>query len=293
MIVPTSPGATLWEELTARGARPCGLGARDTLRLEAAMPLYGHELTRTIDPLQAGLGWAVKLTRAISSAATRCCACKQDKTGPVRVGLELDGKRIAREGAAVLARPAARVGERHQRHVCADATKSAMAMAYVAPAIAAVGTTWHVDVRGKAEAARVVPCRSTAESAKSLEPAALRPDSRRDRMDPQKLRYAKTHEWASLEGDVCTVGLTKFAVDQLTDIIYIDLPDVDDPPSAGDSFGEIESVKAVSDLYAPVDGEVIAVNEKLQNDPTLVSKDPYGKGWLIKVKVERAPRSTT
>jgi glycine cleavage system H protein len=106
-------------------------------------------------------------------------------------------------------------------------------------------------------------------------------------MDPQTLRYAKTHEWAHLEGDVCTIGLTKFAVDQLTDIIYIDMPDVDDPVTAGDGFAEVESVKAVSDIYAPVNGDVIAVNEKLETDPTIVSQDPYGKGWLVKVKVEK------
>src|ERR1700752_4578460 len=109
----------------------------------------------------------------------------------------------------------------------------------------------------------------------------------RNAMDPQKLRFAKTHEWASLEGDICTIGLTQFAVDQLTDIIYIDMPDIDDPVSTGDSFGEIESVKAVSDLYSPVTGDIIAVNEKLETDPTLISSDPYGKGWLIKVKVEK------
>jgi glycine cleavage system H protein len=107
-------------------------------------------------------------------------------------------------------------------------------------------------------------------------------------MDPKTLRYAKSHEWAYLEGNVCTVGLTKFAVDQLTDIIYIDMPDIDDPVSSGDSFGEIESVKAVSDLYSPVTGDIVAVNEKLETDPTLISSDPYDKGWLIKVKVEKA-----
>ncbi len=105
-------------------------------------------------------------------------------------------------------------------------------------------------------------------------------------MDPQALRYAKTHEWAFLEGDTCTIGITQFAVEQLTDIIYIDLPDPGDPVAAGDSFGEIESVKAVSDLYSPVTGDVVAVNEKLQNDPTIISKDPYTAGWFIKVKVE-------
>jgi glycine cleavage system H protein len=105
-------------------------------------------------------------------------------------------------------------------------------------------------------------------------------------MDPKNLRYATTHEWASLEGDLCTVGITKFAVEQLTDVVYIELPDVGDHVFKGESFGEIESVKAVSDLYAPVDGEVIARNEKLETDPGIVSDDPLGKGWMIKVKVE-------
>jgi glycine cleavage system H protein len=104
-------------------------------------------------------------------------------------------------------------------------------------------------------------------------------------MDPKNLRYAKTHEWASLEGDVCTIGITKFAVEQLTDVVYIELPDVQDNVFAGDSFGEIESVKAVSDLYSPVNGEVVAINEKLTTDPSPVANDPYGKGWMIKIKV--------
>jgi glycine cleavage system H protein len=108
--------------------------------------------------------------------------------------------------------------------------------------------------------------------------------------DPKSLRYATTHEWASLEGDVCTLGITQFAVEQLTDVVYIELPDVGDHVFKGESFGEIESVKAVSDLYSPVNGEVIAVNEKLLNDPSVVTGDPYGKGWMIQIKVE--PGST-
>jgi glycine cleavage system H protein len=109
-------------------------------------------------------------------------------------------------------------------------------------------------------------------------------------MDPKSLRYAPTHEWASLDGDVCTIGITKFAVEQLTDVVYIELPDVGDHVFTKDGFGEIESVKAVSDLYAPVDGEVIAVNEAVVNDPSLVADDPYGKGWMIKIKVERGTK---
>lgn len=105
-------------------------------------------------------------------------------------------------------------------------------------------------------------------------------------MDPKNLRFSETHEWASLEGDTCTLGISDFAVQQLTDVVYIELPHEGDQVIAGDSFGEIESVKAVSDLYSPVDGEVIAVNEKLLEDPNRVAEDPYGKGWMIKIKVE-------
>jgi glycine cleavage system H protein len=99
-------------------------------------------------------------------------------------------------------------------------------------------------------------------------------------MDPKTLRYAPTHEWASLEGDICTVGISKFAVDQLTDVVYIELPEVGDHVFTGESFGEIESVKAVSDIYSPINGEVTAINEKIMDDPSGIAEDPYGKGWL-------------
>src|ERR1700722_1413737 len=105
-------------------------------------------------------------------------------------------------------------------------------------------------------------------------------------MDQKTLRFAKTHEWVSLTGDICTVGISQFAVEQLTDVVYIELPEIGDHTFVGDSFGEIESVKAVSDLYAPVNGEVSEINEAILNDPSAVAKDPYGKGWLVKIKVE-------
>jgi glycine cleavage system H protein len=105
-------------------------------------------------------------------------------------------------------------------------------------------------------------------------------------MDPKSLRFAPTHEWASLEGDLCTVGISQFAVEQLTDVVYVELPEVGDHVFAGESYGEIESVKAVSDLYSPVNGEIAAINEKLLDDPTRVTTDPYGKGWMVQIKVE-------
>jgi glycine cleavage system H protein len=109
-------------------------------------------------------------------------------------------------------------------------------------------------------------------------------------MDPKTLKFTPTHEWVKLDGDVATVGISRFAVDQLTDLIMIDLPAVGSRVTQGKSFGEIESVKAVSDLYAPVGGEVTAVNANVAANVQILAEDPYEKGWLIKVKVEdRSP----
>lgn len=145
----------LWEELIQRKAKPCGLGARDTLRLEAAMPLYGHELSEEIDPLQAGLSWAVKLDKGDFIGRDALLRRQQDKTLPKRIGVELEGKRIAREGSAILVK-GSEVGTVTSGTFAPTVGKS-IAMAYVDPQHAEVGTVCNVDVRGKAEAARVVP----------------------------------------------------------------------------------------------------------------------------------------
>jgi glycine cleavage system H protein len=104
-------------------------------------------------------------------------------------------------------------------------------------------------------------------------------------MVPGNLRYTKSHEWAALEGEVVTVGITQFAADQLTDITYIDLPAVGTKVSAGQSCGNVETVKAVSDLYSPVSGEVVEQNSGLTSDAGPLTGDPFGAGWLFKVKV--------
>ncbi len=155
LMVSAAQATQLWDELIARGARPCGLGARDTLRLEAAMPLYGHELGEEIDPFQAGLAWAVKMDKGDFVGRAALERRRQDKSLWVRVGLELAGKRLAREGAAIT------VGGQQVGRVCsgtfAPTLQKAIAMAYVAPEHAAGGTTLDIDIRGKAETARVVP----------------------------------------------------------------------------------------------------------------------------------------
>lgn len=106
-------------------------------------------------------------------------------------------------------------------------------------------------------------------------------------MEPEKLLYARTHEWISIdeEGETGTIGISAFAVEQLTDLVYIELPEVGSHVTAGESFGEIESVKAVSDLYSPVTGEIIEVNSALVDSLETFSTDPYGKGWIVKVKI--------
>jgi glycine cleavage system H protein len=110
-------------------------------------------------------------------------------------------------------------------------------------------------------------------------------------MDRKSLRYLASHEWVKVDGSVATVGITQFAVEQLTDLIMIELPPVGTKVTAGKTFGEIESVKAVSDLYAPVSGEVIEVNSSVTSDVQVLAQDPYDKGWLIKLRVDQPPKT--
>lgn len=101
---------------------------------------------------------------------------------------------------------------------------------------------------------------------------------------PKDLRYLQTHEWHRLEGDTVTIGITQIAADELTDITFVDLPKVGASVSANGRFGEIESVKATSDLYSGVAGTVVEVNAALSNEPGLVNRDPYKAGWMVKIK---------
>ncbi len=102
---------------------------------------------------------------------------------------------------------------------------------------------------------------------------------------PPGLRYSKEHEWVATEDSVATIGITDHAQDQLGEIVYIELPSVGEKISKDDPFGVVESVKAVSDIYAPVSGTVVEVNEDLPESPEVINEDPYGDGWLVKVRV--------
>ncbi len=108
-------------------------------------------------------------------------------------------------------------------------------------------------------------------------------------MIPKDLKYAKSHEWVMVEGDVATVGITQFAQEQLGDLTFVELPEVGDTFEAGNEMGSVESVKAASEIYAPVTGEVIEVNEELEDAPEKVNEEPYGDGWMLKFKIKGEP----
>ena len=103
---------------------------------------------------------------------------------------------------------------------------------------------------------------------------------------PNDLRYTKEHEWVRMDGDVATIGITDYAQGELGDIVFIEVDSVDETVAADEVFGTIEAVKTVSDMFAPVAGEVIEFNEALEDAPESVNSDPYGEGWIIKIRVE-------
>ena len=103
---------------------------------------------------------------------------------------------------------------------------------------------------------------------------------------PEELKYTKTHEWLRIEGDYGISGITDFAQSELSDIVYVELPKPGRKLKKEETYGTIEAVKAVADLYSPLSGEIVEVNTKLTKTPDLVNKDPYGEGWMIKIKIE-------
>lgn len=109
---------------------------------------------------------------------------------------------------------------------------------------------------------------------------------RRSSMYPDDFYYSESHEWIKIEGDTATVGITDFAQKQLGDVVYVELPQIGTSLDFHQSFGVVESVKAVSDIYSPLSGEVTAVNEKLNDSPELVNEDPHNRGWIVRIKIK-------
>jgi len=106
---------------------------------------------------------------------------------------------------------------------------------------------------------------------------------------PDNLKYTKEHEWLKIEGNVAYVGITDFAQGELGDIVFVELPNLNDTFTQNDIFGTIEAVKTLADLYIPVSGSIIAINNNLESEPELINSDPYGKGWIVKIEISNIP----
>lgn len=102
---------------------------------------------------------------------------------------------------------------------------------------------------------------------------------------PSEFKYSKEHEWVKVEGNTATIGITEYAQGELGDIVFVELPDVDDEIKEGDTFGSVESVKTVSELYAPVSGKIVETNDELEDSPEFVNESPYEKAWMVKVEL--------
>ena len=286
LVVSASIAVELWEKLIgaaqACGGMAAGLGARDTLRLEAAMPLYGHELDESIDPFQAGLGFAVDLEGRQFPGRDALARLRDASGRPRRVGWQLSGRRAAaRRLPGVRRRPRSR--PRHQRHRFTHARRP-IAMGYVAPSsVPPAARSRSTSAAARAGHGRQASVLQTSEISELVTrgPTAVQ---------QQDLLYAKTHEWVHVDRDsagkkVATIGISHVAVEALTDLVFLELPEVGRQLKAGESFGEVESVKAVSDLYSPVSGEIVEINGPLPNKLEQLHDDPYGAGWIIKVRL--------
>ena len=237
------------------------------------MPLYGNELGPDVTPYEAGLGRVVRLDKPGDFVGREALAARA-ADGPRRtlIGLLARSRRVPRHGYAVLSATAGTAVGVVTSGAPSPTLGVPIAMAYVETGSAG---PFGIDVRGKTEPAEVteLPFYDRSKATMSV---------------PAELRYTEEHEWVAIDGDTATIGITDYAAQSLGDVVYVSLPAVGAAVSAGEPCGEVESTKSVSDLYSPVDGEVTEVNEELDDDPGLVNAEPYGAGWMFRVRVTAA-----
>ena len=241
------------------------------------MPLYDHELTDQIDPFQAGLGFACYLRGVDFPGRDALVEIERQSPRAVRAGLEFSGRRVPRQGYPVLA-GSEQVGQITSGHVLANLAEADR------HGLRSPG----VGRRGERKFTSMFAATTSPPGSSHFPSTTAK--QRKSAVKPEDMRFAKTHEWVHVANDasgakIATVGITAFALEALTDLVFIDLPPVGRRVEAGRTFGEVESVKAVSDLYSPVDGEVLEVNVALHDHLESLASDPYGTGWLVKIKV--------
>ena len=280
--MPAIAAADLADAIAAHElVKPIGLGARDSLRLEAGLPLYGHDLDDETTPVMAGLTFAINKRRRAEGGfpgAMRILA--ELENGPVekRVGFEVEGRQPVREGALVLDGEGNEVGKVTSGGF-SPSLQRPIAMGYVAAPFAEVGTELKLEQRGKLFDARVVP----------MPFVPHRYHRKGARLMP--VYFTKEHEWIRVDGDTATVGISNHAQEQLGDIVFAEVPEAGRRVSKGQEAAVVESVKAASDVYSPVSGEVVEGNQAIADDPALVNSDPGRRGLVLQAEARRSGRA--
>ncbi len=239
------------EKGKAFGIRPCGLGARDTLRLEVCYPLNGSDLSPERNPIEAGLGFFVDLTK------------------PNFIGREVVSKTKENALSGFRQQRTGRRGD--ERHTFSKLELRHRHGIRVRAAREDRNQNRHRDSRPKV-------------SSHDREETALQ----KIMNVPDDLLYTESHEWIKREGDNVRIGITDHAQSELTDVVYVELPKMDRQANAKEAIAVVESVKAASDIYAPVKGTVVEINKALEADPGLINREPYGQGWIFVLKIDNA-----
>ena len=277
----------LWQRLLVdERVKPIGLGARDSLRLEAGLCLYGHDIDETTSPVEAGLAWSIQKRRRLEGGfpgAERILRELRDGPSRLRVGIRPDGRAPAREGTEILSVAGEPVG-RITSGGFGPSLDAPIAMGYVnadhAVRARSCGS-WCVASHCRPTSC---DCRSSRTATSGQREAGINDwPNEEDRMASE--RYSKDHEWVREAAGVATVGITAHAAEQLGDVVFVELPEIGRKVVAGEAVAVVESVKAASDVYAPVSGEVIEVNAELPGNPAWVNEDPGGKAWFFKVRM--------
>ena len=276
LICPATEVVALWDALIEAGAVPCGLGARDALRLEVCYPLHGNDITQETNAIEAGLGWVCATDKEFTGSDV---LARTRADGPQRrlVALRMDEERaVPRPGCPILDGEGAAVGNGHERDVLAHARSAASVWATCRPRWPHPTPRSPWTCAGARERRTPRASRCTSRRPEPMPAAESYPDD---------LRYHREHDWARVDGDTATFGVTWYAQDSLGDLVVYLPPEAGAEVKAGGEYGELESVKAVSGIVAPLSGTVIEVNQAVIEAPELVNDDPYGQGWLIRVQL--------
>ena len=292
--LPAAGAQALAERLLAEPeVKPVGLGARDSLRLEAGLCLYGYDIDETTTPIEADLAWTIGKRRRADGDFPGATIILRAADGWTGAQARRHPSRRARAGARRNIDPRSRgrrdrpCDERRIWPIARDAGGDGLCR--YRPA--AEGTVLSLAVRGTPRPAHVVPLPFVPHRYHALNPTRCRGFGRSICPGPQRNtpmtapRFTKDHEWVRLDGDLAVIGITDYAQSQLGDVVYVELPEIGRHIEQGKEAAVVESVKAASDVYAPVSGEVAEVNDTLAADPAKVNSDPMGEGWFLKLRL--------